>query len=39
MINSLISAWQQDSYVTLKDLRDNCKTELEMTSGMPSEKQ
>ncbi|KAI5324521.1 hypothetical protein L3X38_033594 [Prunus dulcis] len=29
----------QDSYVTLKDLRDNCKTELEMTSGMPSEKQ
>lgn len=29
----------QDSYVTLKDLRDNCKMELEMTSGMPSEKQ
>lgn len=29
----------QDSYVTLKKLRDNCKTELEVTSGMPYEKQ
>ncbi|KAM0971263.1 hypothetical protein ACFX13_019478 [Malus domestica] len=29
----------EDCYVALKNLRDNCKTELEITSGMPSEKQ
>jgi len=29
---------QQSSYVTLKDLRENCKMDLEMINGMASEK-
>lgn len=38
VLNMFNFSWQQANFVKLKDLRENCKTDLEMFNGMTSDK-
>lgn len=38
VVNRVLLGQQQSSFVTLKDLREECKMNLEMLNAMPMEK-